>query len=384
MFLMIFSVLVNYILGRLIAGAKGKGKPFLVISIVFNLLLLCIFKYTGFFAETINAVLPVNIPVPNIRLPIGISFFTFQILSYVIDVYKDKTLVQKNFLNVLLYISLFPQLIAGPIVKYYDVAQQIEAGLTSAAVIKELVYDKNNKSITVTKGNNTTSTLVMEGLAVNVTCKSENNKSIIQLLDVNNNPVGDTVELDVERFITSAEYNNETKSIILYFDGKTGDESTDKIVIPVGDLVDTYTVESTSSVDLSMVENKIKAAVKISAAANNVAIIKDDGVFVPAVDTSGFMLKVSGAVAGNVPIFDENGQIVDSGKTFAEVTGDVTELKDAVDAVKEDIQALNEAKLDKSSVLDSASMSSSSATASDESTLSEKAILTMIEWKTTM
>ena len=125
-FLMIFSVLVNYILGRLIAGAKGKGKPFLVISIVFNLLLLCIFKYTGFFAETINAVLPVNIPVPNIRLPIGISFFTFQILSYVIDVYKDKTLVQKNFLNVLLYISLFPQLIAGPIVKYYDVAQQIE------------------------------------------------------------------------------------------------------------------------------------------------------------------------------------------------------------------------------------------------------------------
>ena len=264
------------------------------------------------------------------------------------------------------------------------VAQQIEAGLTSAAVIKELVYDKNNKSITVTKGNNTTSTLVMEGLAVNVTCKSENNKSIIQLLDVNNNPVGDTVELDVERFITSAEYNNETKSIILYFDGKTGDESTDKIVIPVGDLVDTYTVESTSSVDLSMVENKIKAAVKISAAANNVAIIKDDGVFVPAVDTSGFMLKVSGAVAGNVPIFDENGQIVDSGKTFAEVTGDVTELKDAVDAVKEDIQALNEAKLDKSSVLDSASMSSSSATASDESTLSEKAILTMIEWKTTM
>ena len=106
-FLMIFSVLVNYILGRLIAGAKGKGKPFLVISIVFNLLLLCIFKYTGFFAETINAVLPVNIPVPNIRLPIGISFFTFQILSYVIDVYKDKTLVQKNFLNVLLLRDIY-------------------------------------------------------------------------------------------------------------------------------------------------------------------------------------------------------------------------------------------------------------------------------------
>ncbi|MEE3450824.1 MAG: MBOAT family O-acyltransferase [Acutalibacteraceae bacterium] len=125
-FLMIFSVAVNYALGLAIAKAKSSGKPFLVMSVVFNLALLCIFKYTMFFTELLNSVLPIDITVPNIRLPIGISFFTFQILSYVIDVYKDKSLVQKNFLNVLLYISLFPQLIAGPIVKYYDIAKQIE------------------------------------------------------------------------------------------------------------------------------------------------------------------------------------------------------------------------------------------------------------------
>ena len=125
-FLMIFSVLVNYALGLAIAKANSSGKPFLVMSIVFNLVLLCIFKYTMFFTELINSVLSIDIPVPNIRLPIGISFFTFQILSYVIDVYKDKSLVQKSFFNVLLYISLFPQLIAGPIVKYYDIAKQIE------------------------------------------------------------------------------------------------------------------------------------------------------------------------------------------------------------------------------------------------------------------
>ena len=125
-FLMIFTVLVNYSLGIVIARSKGRGKPALITALTFDLLVLCIFKYVGFLVETLNAVLPLSIPVPNIRLPIGISFFTFQIMSYIIDVYKDKSLVQKNFLNVLLYISLFPQLIAGPIVKYYDVAKQIE------------------------------------------------------------------------------------------------------------------------------------------------------------------------------------------------------------------------------------------------------------------
>lgn len=132
-FLMVFSVLVNYILARLIAHVKTHKKIWLVLAVVFNLGLLGVFKYAGFFTETLNALLPVDLPVPHIRLPIGISFFTFQILSYVIDVYKDNGVVQKNFLNVLLYISLFPQLIAGPIVKYYDISKQIDSRKITAA-----------------------------------------------------------------------------------------------------------------------------------------------------------------------------------------------------------------------------------------------------------
>ncbi len=125
-FLMIFSVAVNYVFGRLLGKPDGHRKPVLVAAVVFNLLLICIFKYTGFLVETFNAVSGLDIPVPQIDLPIGISFFTFQILSYVIDVYRDNTLSQKNFGNLLLYISLFPQLIAGPIVKYYDIERQID------------------------------------------------------------------------------------------------------------------------------------------------------------------------------------------------------------------------------------------------------------------
>lgn len=131
-FLMIFSVAVNYIFGLYISKENSKDKPAMICAVIFNLAILCIFKYLGFFAETLNSILPFDIPVPNIRLPIGISFFTFQILSYVIDVYKDKSLVQKKFSNLLLYISLFPQLIAGPIVKYYDISQQIDNRIISA------------------------------------------------------------------------------------------------------------------------------------------------------------------------------------------------------------------------------------------------------------
>ncbi len=131
-FLMIFSVAVNYIFGLYISKGNSKHKPAMILAVIFNLTILFIFKYLGFFTEMLNSILPINIPVPDIRLPIGISFFTFQILSYVIDVYKDKSLVQKKFSSLLLYISLFPQLIAGPIVKYYDISQQIDNRIISA------------------------------------------------------------------------------------------------------------------------------------------------------------------------------------------------------------------------------------------------------------
>lgn len=123
--LMAASALVNYGMG-LVAARKGKGgKAALAVAVALNLGLLCVFKYTGFFLENVNALFGASIPVPDIAMPIGISFFTFQALSYVIDVYRGDVRPQRNFGRVLLYIAFFPQLIAGPIVKYHDIEQEI-------------------------------------------------------------------------------------------------------------------------------------------------------------------------------------------------------------------------------------------------------------------
>ena len=121
--LMILSAIMNYLFALMID--KSKPKLFLILAVIFNIGVLFVFKYTGLFVQSINSILNLGIPVPNITLPIGISFFTFQALSYVIDVYRKETEVQKNFLKVLLYISFFPQLIAGPIVKYKDIEKEI-------------------------------------------------------------------------------------------------------------------------------------------------------------------------------------------------------------------------------------------------------------------
>jgi len=123
-FLMLLSALFNYLCG-LAMGGEHK-KPLLALAVFVNIGLLCVFKYAGFFVETINRLLQTELPVPQIALPIGISFFTFQALSYVIDVYRGQVERQKSFARVLLYISFFPQLIAGPIVKYRDVSAEIE------------------------------------------------------------------------------------------------------------------------------------------------------------------------------------------------------------------------------------------------------------------
>ncbi len=122
--IMIVSIIFNYIFGRAAAGEK-HGKLAVFLAVLLNIGLLIAYKYTGFFAQTFNDITGLSIPVPNIRLPIGISFFTFQGLSYVIDVYRDKESVQKNLFSVLLYISFFPQLIAGPIVRYQDISKQL-------------------------------------------------------------------------------------------------------------------------------------------------------------------------------------------------------------------------------------------------------------------
>ena len=124
--LMILSSLVNYLCALWIGKSEKQKKLPLIIAIVFNLGTLVLFKYTGMFVTAFNSVTHLSVPVPDIILPIGISFYTFQALSYVIDVYRGEVGVQKNYFKVLLYISFFPQLIAGPIVKYRDIAEQID------------------------------------------------------------------------------------------------------------------------------------------------------------------------------------------------------------------------------------------------------------------
>lgn len=123
--LLVASSAGNYILARLTGECPKIRKLTMTLAVVINLGLLVIFKYSGFLADTFNSVTGAGIPVPQVRMPIGISFFTFQALSYVIDVYRGDASVQKNFGKVLLYISFFPQLIAGPIVKYHDVEAEI-------------------------------------------------------------------------------------------------------------------------------------------------------------------------------------------------------------------------------------------------------------------
>ncbi len=129
--LLLFSVALNYGAGLALGGEKAPRRWVLALAVAANLGLLSVFKYADFAVATANRVLGTELPLPGIALPIGISFFTFQGLSYVIDVYRDRTLVSKSFGKLALYISFFPQLIAGPIVKYHDISLQIDSRATS-------------------------------------------------------------------------------------------------------------------------------------------------------------------------------------------------------------------------------------------------------------
>ena len=127
--IMMASIVMNWLFGLWVDKVrddKPKAKLALTLMVVFNLGLLGIFKYLMFVMNSLNMWFKLSLPVPQITLPIGISFFTFQAMSYVIDVYRGKGQVQKSLMNVCLYISFFPQLIAGPIVRYQTVADEIQ------------------------------------------------------------------------------------------------------------------------------------------------------------------------------------------------------------------------------------------------------------------
>lgn len=151
-FLMLFSVLINYFVGLGIDKYENKSKKkiLLITGTVWNLIILFVFKYLGFACDIFGSIFKTDTDV-NIVLPIGISFFTFQIMSYVFDVYYQKAKVQKSYFNLLLYISMFPQLIAGPIVRYQTIADEIsDRKITSAEFTKgvtRFVYGLSKKVI---------------------------------------------------------------------------------------------------------------------------------------------------------------------------------------------------------------------------------------------
>lgn len=126
--LMMVTALVNYFAGRIIGKYQGgKGDTIATfLTVIYDFAMLGIFKYSGFIVENINALFSSSIPVPDIKLPIGISFYTFQTVSYIIDCHWENVKPQKSFKNFLLYLTLFPQLVAGPIVRYSTIETEIE------------------------------------------------------------------------------------------------------------------------------------------------------------------------------------------------------------------------------------------------------------------
>ncbi len=124
--LMLLSIIVNYFIALKIERRKREKKKWMIIDVIFNLGIIGFFKYGNFMIQNINTVFHSNIVEMNLALPIGISFYTFQVLSYVIDVYRKTVPAQKSIVNLGMYVTLFPQLIAGPIVRYETVAKEIE------------------------------------------------------------------------------------------------------------------------------------------------------------------------------------------------------------------------------------------------------------------
>jgi Predicted membrane protein involved in D-alanine export len=139
--LMLLSIFVNYLIAlsaeKYRDGDSIKRRTLLSLAIIYNLTALGLFKYAGFLVSTLNSVAGTSVPVPQIPLPVGISFFTFQTMSYVIDAYRGTCSVQRNIGKFMLYVSFFPQLIAGPIVKYHDIEKQLDCRSTNANKIAD-------------------------------------------------------------------------------------------------------------------------------------------------------------------------------------------------------------------------------------------------------
>ena len=206
--------------------------------------------------------------------------------------------------------------VSGAAVAQY-VSTQMVAAIANANVVKNVEYNSEDKIITVTKGDNSSTPIVLNGLGCNLSYSGNN----LQLLDQSGTAVGDPTE----RFVQGGSYDAESKTIILWFDdAESAEASEDKIEIPVGDLVDTYTVTDTSTVDLELVANAISATVKISSDSGNAIEARADGLYAPSVDTSNLMPKVTPAEEGNIPTLGADGTLVDSGISLDEIGSSAT------------------------------------------------------------
>ena len=203
---------------------------------------------------------------------------------------------------------------ASAVVTY--VAAEIAKITGAGDVVTNVTWDEVNQILDIYKGEAKES-ITFDGLGVSLQYTS--NTGELQLLDTSGNPIGDPVNLDLEKFVTGGEYDPDTKTIILYFDGKTGAESTDKISIPVGDLVDTYTAGNTSTVNMTVSGNQFTATVRISVEGGNALVAKDDGLYVEIPDISSKMNKVSGATDGHILTTDADGQATDSGVSIDQI-----------------------------------------------------------------
>ena len=200
--------------------------------------------------------------------------------------------------------------VTGKAVAAY-VAAEVAKITGGSGVVSRVEWDGANQLLDVYAGDGSKQSITFDGLGVSLSYDKTTSK--LQLLDTNGDTVGDPINLDIERFVTGGEYNAESKTIVLYFDGKTGEASTDKIEIPVGDLVDTYTAEDTATVGMSVVGNKFSATVRISTEGGNVLVAKEDGLYVSVPDISGKMDKVAGATENHILVADADGQAKDSG-----------------------------------------------------------------------
>ena len=147
--LLLASVTINYAAGLLLQRESGPRKGLLAAAVIANVGILAVFKYLDFVLGNLNVFLDASLPLPGIILPIGISFYTFQGMSYIIDVYRDPSMGTRNFGKLLLYISFFPQLVAGPIIKYHDISAQISSRHTcpedTAAGIRRFIVGLSKK-----------------------------------------------------------------------------------------------------------------------------------------------------------------------------------------------------------------------------------------------